>query len=102
MARPKKDAIMHLIPGKVSDTLLERLIKMHTDIRSKPLISAIREHLVNGVSQAEACRMHKMSPSTLSVSLQNVQRASVEVLALMKEPFYIEAMTKIIAESQQA
>ena len=100
MARPKKDALIHLIPGTVRSTLLERLIKMHTDIRSKPLINAIHEHLVNGSSQAEACRMHKVSPSTLSVSLQNVQRASLEVLNLMKEPFYVEAMTKIIAERQ--
>lgn len=102
MPRPVRDEPVLLVPGEVSASHFDRLVENHTDIRSKTSINAMREHLVKGVSQAQACRTHGASPSSVSVSLHILQKAAAEILELMKEPFYQQAMAEQAREQASA
>ncbi|WP_274643926.1 PapB/FocB family fimbrial expression transcriptional regulator [Pseudomonas serbica] len=102
MPKPMKDVPVLLVPGEVSASHFDRLVKKHTDIRSKYTIPAMREHLVNGVSQAEACRMHGASPSSVSVSLDILNTAAGEILELMQDPFYQQALAGQAGEQASA
>ncbi|WP_338924301.1 PapB/FocB family fimbrial expression transcriptional regulator (plasmid) [Pseudomonas silesiensis] len=102
MPQPTSTEAVYLVAGKVSASHYDRLVEKHTDIRSKTAINAMREHLVNGVSQAEACRMHGARPSTVCISLKILQKASGEILELMKEPFYQQAVAGELTEQVSA
>ncbi|MNP47799.1 Adhesin biosynthesis transcription regulatory protein [compost metagenome] len=103
-AMPKltKDVPVLLVPGEVTASHFDRLVEKHTDIRSKFTIPAMREHLVNGVSQAEACRMHRASKSSVSICLDILNNAAAEILELMKEPFYQQALAGQAGEQATA
>jgi hypothetical protein len=102
MPKPIKDVTVLLVPGEVSSSHFDRLVEKHTDIRSKFTIPAMREHLVNGVSQAEACRLHRASKSSVSISLDILNNAAAEILELMKEPFYQQALAEQAGEQASA
>lgn len=62
-------------PGTVPEAVFDEIVA-GTKISSEKLAAALKDHLVHGLTQQQACNNHQVNPGQLSLRLKSFRKAA--------------------------